>query len=113
MIMTKKKSIAGVIVFLVSLTVYLATVCPTVYVGDSGEMITAAFFLGIPHPPGYPLFCLLGKALSFLPLSTIAFRVNLEAVLFGALTVTILFKFLNKLLTDYGQKGVLLPLTTA
>jgi len=113
MIMTKKKSIAGVIVFLVSLTVYLATVCPTVYVGDSGEMITAAFFLGIPHPPGYPLFCLIGKALSFLPISTIAYRINLVAVLFGALTVSILFQFLSKLFLDLGQKGQIFPLACA
>ena len=111
--MIKRENIAGAAAFLIPLFLYMLTACPSVYVGDSGEMITAAFFLGIPHPPGYPLFCLLGKALSFLPLSTIAFRVNLAAVLFGALTAAILFKFLNKLLTDYGQKEVLLPLSAA
>jgi len=111
--MIKGKSIAGLTVFLLSLAVYLATACPTVYVGDSGEMITAAYFLGIPHPPGYPLFCLLGKALSFLPLSTIAYRVNLLSVIFGALTVVMLFKLLSKLFSDLGQKGVLIPLACA
>ncbi|MFH1073525.1 MAG: DUF2723 domain-containing protein [Candidatus Firestonebacteria bacterium] len=112
MFMAKGRSIAGLIVFLLSLAVYTATACPSVYVGDSGEMITAAFFLGIPHPPGYPLFCLIGKALSFLPISTIAFRVNLVAVLFGALTVFILFHFLSKLFSDLSQNGQLFPVSS-
>jgi len=45
---------------------YLLTLCPTVYVGDSGELTTAAATLGIPHPPGYPLYVLLGYAFSHL-----------------------------------------------
>jgi hypothetical protein len=34
---------------------------PTIYVGDSGELVAAAATLGIPHPSGYPLYVLLGK----------------------------------------------------
>jgi len=45
---------------LVAAVAYSLTMCPTVYVGDSGELTTAAYFLGIPHSPGYPLYCLLG-----------------------------------------------------
>jgi tetratricopeptide (TPR) repeat protein len=108
--MNKRKSVAIFIAFIVPLAVYLATVCPTVYAGDSGEMITAAYYLGIAHPPGYPLFCLLGKVLCFLPLGTIAFRVNLEAVLFGVLAVVLLYKFLHKLFNDLGQNSVFIPL---
>lgn len=44
---------------------------------DSGEMVAAAYTLGLPHPPGYPLFCLLGRLFSFVPVGTIAFRLNL------------------------------------
>ena len=62
------------------------------YVGDSGELISAAWTLGIPHPPGYPLFCLLGKLFSFLPIASIAFRVNLTAVFFGALTMVFVYR---------------------
>ena len=41
--------------------VYGAGACPTIYVGDSGELVTAVHLLGIPQPPGYPLYVLLGK----------------------------------------------------
>src|SRR5436190_5939608 len=44
-----------------SLAVYVRTACRTIYVGDSGELAAAVHVLGIPHPPGYPLYVLLGK----------------------------------------------------
>lgn len=36
--------------------------CPTVFLGDSGELAAAIVVDGVPHPPGYPLFMLMGKA---------------------------------------------------
>ena len=42
-------------------TVYALGACRTIYVGDSGELVTAVYLLGIPHPSGYPVYCLLGK----------------------------------------------------
>ena len=42
----------SIILFITSLFVYLRTLVPTVYVGDSGELITGAAILGIAHPPG-------------------------------------------------------------
>ena len=47
--------VVGLIVFFL----YLATACPTVYFGDSGELIAAADSLGVAHPPGYPIYTLL------------------------------------------------------
>ena len=47
--------------FAIALGVYLRTLCPTVYVGDSGEFITNAVTLGINHPTGYPLYTILGR----------------------------------------------------
>ena len=40
---------------IIPVVVYLVTICPTVYLGDSGELTAAAFSLGIPHNSGYPL----------------------------------------------------------
>lgn len=46
-----------------ALVVYLLCLPPTVTGEDSGELITAAYTLGVPHPPGYPIWCLLTQSL--------------------------------------------------
>ncbi len=71
-----------------SLVVYLQTLCPTVYVEGSGELIGATYLLGTPHPTGYPLFCLLGRLIAvLLPLSSPALEVNAASAFTGALAV--------------------------
>ena len=52
----------------VSLSVYLFTLAPTITFGDSGELATAAYTLGVAHPPGYPLWLILAKLFSFIPI---------------------------------------------
>ncbi|MBI4753064.1 DUF2723 domain-containing protein [Candidatus Desantisbacteria bacterium] len=70
--------ICGLAVFLSVFFVYLKTLYPTIGLLDSGDMVSSAYTLGIPHPPGYPLYCLLGKLwISILPLGNIAFRMNI------------------------------------
>jgi len=72
---------------------YLKTLCPTIYVGDSGELITAATCLGIPHPPGYPIFVILIRLTSILfPFGSLAERCALASALFGAASVFVLFR---------------------
>jgi 4-amino-4-deoxy-L-arabinose transferase-like glycosyltransferase len=72
---------------LVALLVYLRTLPPTVTGEDSGELVVAAYTLGIPHPPGYPLWCLLAHAFTYLPFGTVAWRVTLASAVFAAATV--------------------------
>src|SRR5438046_3069404 len=56
---------------------YLRTLCPTVYLGDPGDFCTAIATGGVPHPPGYPLFSLLGRAaLALIPVGEPAFRIG-------------------------------------
>jgi tetratricopeptide (TPR) repeat protein len=58
--------------------VYAAGASPTIFVGDSGELVTAVHLLGIPHPSGYPLYVLLGKLWTILlPVGSIAYRMSL------------------------------------
>ncbi|RJR41831.1 MAG: DUF2723 domain-containing protein [Desulfobacteraceae bacterium] len=83
-------SFDSVYVGLGSFLVYLWTICPTVYVGDSGELTAAAHSLGIPHNSGYPLYVLIGKIFCLIPLGNIGFRMNLMSALFTALSVAIL-----------------------
>jgi len=77
--------VVGLIVFLL----YLATACPTVYFGDSGELIAAADSLGVAHPPGYPIYTLLGRMILFLPLGEPAWRMNVLSAVLGALACAI------------------------
>lgn len=69
--------VAAVTCGVVSFLVYVATLSPTVAGGDSGELITVAHVLGVAHPPGYPLYTMLARLFTLLPVSTIAWRANL------------------------------------
>ena len=66
---------------------YLTTLCPMVYWYDSAEYVTAAVTLGIPHPPGYPLYVLLGHVFTWLPIDP-AVAVNAMSATFAAIAVS-------------------------
>jgi len=73
-----------------TLALYLLTLCPTVYVAGTGENATAAATLGVPHPPGFPLFCLLGRVAVLVAPTAPARAVNGIAALAGALAAGVL-----------------------
>jgi hypothetical protein len=104
-------------VFLVALVNFVRTVTPSICAGDSGELTSAVYLMGAAHPPGYPLYCLLGKLFTFLPFRNVAFRVNFLSVFFGAGTVGVAYLVMAKLLGFNTAKGfdlrVQLPATTA
>uniref|UniRef100_A0A6J0UBY9 Protein O-mannosyl-transferase TMEM260 isoform X1 n=1 Tax=Pogona vitticeps TaxID=103695 RepID=A0A6J0UBY9_9SAUR len=71
---------------------YVAALPPSVPGGDSGELITAAYELGVAHPPGYPLFTLLAKlAIVLVPFGSVAHRVHLLCAFLGAAAASLLF----------------------
>ena len=81
----KPPYLAAVGVFALVLAGYVLTLAPTVTFWDAGELIAAVHTLGIPHPPGTPLFVLLGHVWSMLfPLGEVAWRLNLMSATFSA-----------------------------
>ena len=75
----------AVATFVVVLVIYLVTLAPTTAFWDTSEYIAAAKVLGIPHPPGNPLFVILAHTFGLLPLAaSYAERVNLFAAITSA-----------------------------
>src|ERR1700758_425325 len=70
---------------------YFLTAARDFVVGDSPELTIAAVTLGVAHPPGYPLFTMLGHLFSLLPIGSIPFRVNLLSVVCDSLTVGVVY----------------------
>jgi hypothetical protein len=83
------------------LALYVLTLAPTTAMWDASEYITAAYTLGIPHPPGNPLFVLLGRVASLLPFGGVAYRVNLLAAVCSALAAGIWFLVVERVLAQW------------
>ncbi|XP_044128013.1 LOW QUALITY PROTEIN: transmembrane protein 260 [Bufo gargarizans] len=97
----------SLVVFTCVFAVYIKTLHPSLPGGDSGELITAAYELGVAHPPGYPLFTLLAKLVMVLvPIGSIAYRVNLLCSFCGAVAASLLFSTTVRLSGSYAA-GIL------
>jgi len=88
--------ITGFIAFAISFTTYVYTLQPTVGLEDSGELICGAYTLGVPHPPGYPMWSILSKLFTFIPVGDVAFRVNLLSAMCSALAAGMIALVLAK-----------------
>ena len=78
------------LLFLTALAVYGATTAPGLLPADSGEFQLVAARLGVAHPPGYPLYTLVGFAfIHLLPLGSPAYRLNLLSALLAAGTLVL------------------------
>jgi hypothetical protein len=93
-------AVAGLLV----LALYALTLAPTTAMWDASEYITAAYTLGIPHPPGNPLFVLLGRVASLLPFGGVAARVNLLAAFSSAISAAIWFLVAERVLAQWFEQ---------
>src|SRR5215212_10615094 len=74
-----------------ALALYVRTLAPALLLGDGAEFQILAATLGIAHPTGYPIYLLLGKLFTWLPIGSIAYRVNLLSASAGALALALLY----------------------
>ncbi len=100
---------AGMTVF----WVYVQTLAPTVSFFDSGELIAAAYTLGVAHPPGYPLYVSLGWLFSKLPIGAGAYRLNLMSACFATLAALMVFLITHAMLSNRSSSPVAEPSRTA
>ncbi len=102
----KWNKITGWAVFAIALTTYWLTVEPTASFWDAGEYITTSSNLEVGHPPGAPLYQLIGAFFSiFAPnASYVALTINLMSVFASAFTILFMFWSLSILLTNLIRK---------
>lgn len=89
----------SLLLFLSSLLLFGYTAPPSIFSGDSGDMTVAAATFGYAHPPGYPLYSLLGYIwIHFiLPIGSVAWRMNMFSAVCGAASVVVCFHIIKHL----------------
>jgi len=94
--------------FGVPLWIFATTVTPTVPFWDSGEFIATSKILGLPHPPGNPVYTMLGRIMTLIPIKTIPWRVNIMSSLCSAIACLFTFLFTTRALrrTFAGRPGL-------
>lgn len=94
--------LAATVASVVVLVLYVVTLGPSTAMWDTSEYIAAAYTLGIPHPPGNPLFVLIGRVFTLLPIApNIAMRVNLLAAVSSAITAGVWFLLTERVLSRW------------
>jgi len=89
-------------IFLVAEALYLSTMAPTFSFWDCGEVIATSRTLGIPHPPGAPLYLLVGHLFSLLPFfDDIGARLNFFSTLISSATIMLAYLIIVRLIALY------------
>lgn len=84
--------IIAAVIFVISSIVYLTTMQPNVSFWDCGEFVATAYTVSIPHPPGAPLWTLVGKVATLIPFGdNPAVKMNAIAAISSAVTVMLLY----------------------
>ncbi len=90
--MRRSDAFAAAGLSLAAFAAYLRGAWPSLAARDAGDLALAAYRLGVAHPPGYPLYALLGHAwLLLLPLATPGYALNVLSALAGAASVGVLY----------------------
>lgn len=110
------KTLVAAFVLVFTYLIYLDTMAPTVSFWDCGEFIAVSHTLSVPHPPGSPLYLLLGRVISLLPFNggaaldpllaephfhTIAYRITMLSPIATAFANMFLFLIIVRLVVEY------------
>ncbi|MBU1010285.1 MAG: DUF2723 domain-containing protein [Bacteroidetes bacterium] len=108
MMFKKLNNLVGWAVFLIATIVYLMTLEPTASWWDCGEYISTAYKLQVGHPPGAPLFQMLGRFFSLFAmgdLSKVALMINVMSALSSSFTILFLFWTITLLSRKFVKVG--------
>ena len=95
----KINRIIAAIIFFISFITYLKTIAPTTSFWDCGEFITCSYILGVPHPPGSPLYLILGRVFTLIPWAVdIGLRVNIISAITSAFSVMFTYLIIVQLI---------------
>ncbi|KPJ73440.1 hypothetical protein AMJ52_03805, partial [candidate division TA06 bacterium DG_78] len=106
-IQIKKELLIGIFVAITIYLIYLFSLCPTVYLIDSGELAVMSYTLGIAHPTGYPLYTLISYFVAHIP-GDIVRNLNMLSALFSVVAAVFLY-----FMTRYIVKNDIVPIMTA
>lgn len=102
----KFNNLIGWLVFSIASYVYLSTMEPTVSLWDCGEYISTAYKLEVGHPPGAPLFQIIGRVFTlfaFNDVTKVALMINSMSAICSALTILFLFWSITALLRKMAE----------
>ena len=86
--------------FIVPFFIFLRTMNPTSFGWDTTWFHIQVPLLYVGQPTGFPIAFLTGKVFSYLPIGTMAFRLNMYSVFWGAMTIFVIFLFIKSLLRN-------------
>jgi tetratricopeptide (TPR) repeat protein len=99
-------TVTAILVLVVTFIIYNATKAPTLSFWDCGEFIACSYSLGIPHPPGTPLYILIGRIFTLIPFhEDISARVNMFSALTGAFAAMFAFLVTFRLIRLWTDRG--------
>jgi hypothetical protein len=104
---SKANRAVAIAVFLISLTVYLRTLSPTVVFWDVGEFIAAAKLMQVPHPPGSPLFLIAARVAMMIPFAADqAVRAHALSAVLSATAIMFLYLVCVRVIVNFRRKPV-------
>ncbi|MCH8485586.1 MAG: DUF2723 domain-containing protein [Candidatus Cyclonatronum sp.] len=94
--------IFALVSFLFAFVLYMLTLAPTASFWDPAERIATAYALQIPHPPGAPMYMLLGRLFSmFMPVEHVAYSINMMSAIASGITIMLLYLIVVRLVRTF------------